>query len=45
MTGFDQRNKEKLAKLIELGGGIHSPELTTSCTHLIAETGGSPKFQ
>lgn len=45
VTGFDPRTKERLAKLIEAGGGAHSPELNTSCTHLIADAAGSPKFR
>ena len=45
VTGFDPRAKDQLAALIARGGGAHSPELHTSCTHLIAEAAGSPKFE
>lgn len=45
VTGFDVRTKEKLAALIERGGGVHSPELSPACTHLIAETRGSEKYK
>lgn len=35
LTGFEQRERERLAGIIVRHGGHHSPDLSKACTHLI----------
>ena len=45
LTNFDTCAKERLARLIECGGGRHLPELNKSCSHLVAASGTGSKFK
>ena len=45
VTGLDIGERERISQLVQQNGGIYSPDLTKTCTHLIASSKEGTKYQ